>query len=112
MFRGTTPTHFLWFNEVDPEISFKTMLVTYRQGGKIILEKSKADLDFGLTERFGEPCYYACLRLTQEETNLFTASKTSPVEIQVRAVDYGGGVIATNPIKISAVDVLNDEVLT
>ena len=109
MYRATTPTHNFCFGEVDPE-SFKTILISYVQNDKIILEKTKDDLTFTSEEYEGETHYHASLKLSQEETRMFSA-KSNIVSIQIRASDYDGNVIASNVVKIPLLDVLNDEVL-
>lgn len=109
MYRATTPTHNFCFGEVDPE-SFKTILISYVQNDKVVLEKTKDDLVFTSDEYEGETHYHASLKLTQEETNKFSA-KTNYVYIQIRACDYNQNVVASNIVKVSLFDVLNDEVL-
>jgi hypothetical protein len=112
MYRATTPTHNFCFGDVDPQ-NLKTILITYVQNDKIVLEKTKSDLEFETKEVDGETHYHASLKLSQEETSSFIASSShpSPVSIQVRAADYDGNVIASNIMKVSVLDVLNDEVL-
>lgn len=109
MYRATTPTHNFCFGEVDPE-SFKTILISYVQNDKIILEKTKDDLMFTSEEYEGEIHYHASLKLSQEETKMFS-EKSNYVYIQIRASDYDQNVIASNIVKIPLLDVLNDEVL-
>ncbi len=104
MFRATTPRHIFYFRGVDPE-AFRTILITYAQGGGIVLEKTKADLTFI------EPVdgvYKAYLRLTQEESNLF---KSGNVSIQVRAVTDAGDALASEIKNLKVQEVLDDEVL-
>ena len=109
MYRATTPTHNFCFGDVNPE-DLKTILITYVQNDKIVLEKTKSDLEFTTEEVEGETHYHASLRLTQEETNMFSP-KTSTVYIQVRAADFDGNAVASDIVKVSLHDVLNDEVL-
>lgn len=109
MYRATTPTHNFCFGEVNPE-DFKTILISYVQNDKIMLEKGKDDLTIWTEEVEGETHYHASLKLSQEETNLFSP-KNSTVYIQVRAADYEGNVVASDVVKVSLHDVLNDEVL-
>lgn len=112
MYRATTPTHKFCFREVNPD-DFKTILITYAQNDRIVLEKGKDDLTITSEDVEGETHYHASLKLTQEETKLFSlqSGKTGSVYIQVRACDYDGNVVASNMIKVSLLDVLNDEVL-
>lgn len=109
MYRATTPTHKFCFGNVNPE-DFKTILITYAQSDKIVFEKSKSDLEFTSEEYEGETHYHASVKLSQEETSMFSA-KSNIVSIQIRASDYDGNVIASNIVKIPLLDVLNDEVL-
>lgn len=109
MFRATTPTHIFIF-EVDPEENFKTILITYSQGGEIVLEKGKNDLTFEEKTECNKKVYLGTLQLTQEESNLFEADRT--VLVQIRAVSYDGDVVASEKMSVSVKDVLNDEVLT
>ncbi len=109
MYRATTPTHNFCFGEVDPE-SFKTILISYVQNDKIILEKTKDDLQFTSEEYEGETHYHASLKLSQEETRMFS-EKSNYVYIQIRASDYDQNVVASNIVKAPLLDVLNDEVL-
>lgn len=110
MYRATTPTHYFCFGESNPK-SFKSILITYVQNDKIILEKTKADLTFGTKVVDEETKYYASVQLTQEETKLFSAKPNASVSVQIRAVDQSDTVVASCKDKISVLDVLNDEVL-
>ena len=109
MYRATTPTHNFCFGDVNPE-DLKTILITYVQNDKIVLEKTKSDLEFTTEEVEGETHYHASLKLTQEETNMFSP-KTNTIYIQVRAADFDGNAVASDIVKVSLHDVLNDEVL-
>lgn len=105
MFRATTPLHTFIFN-VNPDETFKRILISYAQNGNVILEKEKDDLTFEAKEETWE----ASLRLTQEETNLFNA-KARAVTVQVRALTYEDSAVAFEKQNIPLIDVLNDEVL-
>ena len=105
MYRATTPTHSFTF-DVDPETTFKTILITYAQKDKIIFEKGKSDLSF--SEANGG--YVATLTLTQEETNMFKAGDA--ITVQVRALTYDGEAIAFDKLTMKVSIVLNDKVLT
>lgn len=110
MYRATTPTHSFIF-DIDPDATFRTILITYAQEGDIVLEKGKSDLTFSTTtDRSGSTLYVASLRLTQQETNLFDADKN--VVVQLRALTYAGEAVAFNRITVAVRNVLNDEVLT
>ena len=109
MYRATTPKHIFAF-DVDPETTFKQILITYSQGDQIVLEKTKADLTFD-EERDCHNMYVCWLRLTQEEANLFDRNKSTAYQVQVRVLTYSGEAVAF-PIERRSVDaVLNDEVL-
>lgn len=110
MFRATTPKHTFLF-DVDPDVNYSNILITYAQGNGTVLEKQKSDLTFeGSQVIDGETVYLASLQLTQEESKKFQAVKT--VNVQVRALTYNGEAVACDKIPVSVKDVLNDEVLT
>lgn len=77
MYRATTPTFNFTF-DVNPDETFTEILVTFKQGNKILIEKRKSDLTFK------EDGYTASFTLTQEQANLFNPGKF--VSIQVRAL--------------------------
>ena len=104
MIRATTPIHQFIF-DTDPEL-FDRILITYAQNGRIVLEKEKEDLTF--EEQTEEGKYPAYVRLTQEETKLFSERT---VNIQVRVLTQGGEALASDKKAIKVEDVLNDEVL-
>ena len=111
MIRATTPTHTFVF-DVNPEESFSSILITYAQNGEIILEKKKSDLTFATETAAGRGSVYtASLRLSQQETKLFSAKPRNTVEIQIRALTPFGEALASDKRSIPVVDVLNDEVL-
>lgn len=110
MYRATTPKHTFIF-DVNPDETFKTILITYAQDNLIILEKYKEDLTvIETTDCKGKTVYEASLRLTQSETNYFNANQT--VSVQVRALTYDDEAVASEKKTISVKDVLNDEVLS
>ncbi len=100
MRRLTTPEH--RFTLPYPVTEFKRVLITYSQGGRNILNKTLED-----AETDGNT---VIIRLTQEETKLFTAD--SDVSIQVRVLTGGGDALASSAMRMAVFDVLNDEVLT
>ena len=114
MYRATTPTHKFCFGIINPDL-FKEILITYVQNDSIILEKKKQDLVITSTEiEEGEETithYHAALKLTQEETKLFKIQNGINITVQIRAIDNEGNVSASNKMKVSLQDVLNDEVL-
>lgn len=112
MIRATTTTHHFLF-DVNPEESFSKILITYAQNSQIILEKHETDLSFETCECFdGKTVYIASLKLTQEETKLFSAKPKGTVSIQIRAITPDGEAVASDISNISVENVLNDEVLT
>jgi hypothetical protein len=101
MYRATTPTHRFRFPRDLSE--FRTILITYKQKGKIVMEKSKAELTID-----GNVAKYV---LSQDEANAFAAGDRS-VSVQIRAVDNNGTALASRIFQMNVNDVLNDEVLT
>lgn len=108
MIRATTPLHEFVF-DVDPEAAFEKILISYAQNGAVILEKEKDDLAFS---QGTDGKYVASVRLTQEETRLFSGKYQSPVTVQVRALTYLGEALASEKTTISIENVLNDEVMS
>lgn len=108
MIRATTPKHVFVF-DTDPS-GFKTILITYKQGDRIVLEKHKEDLIFDPHED-GSDEYTAWFRMTQEETKSFVLSNGPRVLVQVRALTYDEEALASDKISVLVKDVLNDEVL-
>ncbi len=99
MRRGTTPTHtFEMPFEAD---LLKDIEITYQQGGRVILQKRKADC--------------ACkgksisVTLAQEETLLF--KNDLPAEIQIRVVSTERGVLASDIYRVPCERCLSNEVL-
>ena len=111
MIRATTPKHSFIFT-VDPS-EFDKILITYKQGGNIVLEKTEADLTFEEQENpcSGETEYVAWYRLSQEETKLFSPTGGTNCQVQVRVLTNEGEALASDKKTISVQDVLNDEVL-
>lgn len=108
MYRATTPTHTFEI-DIDPS-TLKTMLLTYKQGNGIVLEKEKSDLTI-TSETVQQKTVYLCsFKLTQEEANLFVEG--TPVQIQMRALTFDGNAYASNKVTLDVDDVLNDEVLS
>lgn len=111
MIRATTPKHSFIFAE-DPA-QFEKILITYKQGGNIVLEKTQDDLTFEEQENpcSGETEHVAWYRLSQEETKLFSPTGGGTCQVQVRVLTPGGEALASDKKNISVQDVLNDEVL-
>lgn len=111
MFRATTPKHIFIFT-VDPTL-FSRILITYAQNGNIILEKTKDDLEVKeiYNSRTRNREWYAWFYLTQEETNLFNATKNKTIQLQIRILTTEGEALASEIYSIEVRNVLNDEVL-
>ena len=86
MIIGGTPTHVFNF-PIDCSL-LTDILITYKQGGKTVLEKHIKD-GFGDNNEI-------MVRLTQEETLMFNQSTT--VEIQLKVKTLGGEVIPSEVI--------------
>lgn len=99
MIRATTPTH--TFNIPIEANKIQEILVTYRQVGRNILEKTNADM-----ENNGNAW---SVTLTQQETKLFMAD--TKVEVQVRVLTTGGDALASKIFSVTVDRVLNDEVM-
>ncbi len=101
MIRATTPTHTFVLPFDYNEIVLKC-LVTYKQFGKIIIDKREGDIRVeGNT---------AIVQLSQRETNLFNSF--SEAEVQIRVLTNTGDALASQIFELSVRDVLNDEVLS
>ena len=117
MIRATTPTHsFVFPAGYNAPEKLSRILITYAQGGTVLLEKEKSDLTF-TTEGEGDLlAYVGNVTLTQEETALFKRHQfglnAEPVLVQLRALDTEGAAFASKIECIPLSDVLNDEELT
>lgn len=96
--RGSTPTNV--FN-VNIDLRDATIYITYKQNGKIIVEKTGNDID--VEER------KLTTQLSQEETLRF---KAGPVRIQIRYVKSDGSADASNIIETRAEEILKDGEIT
>lgn len=99
MRRGTTPTHIFQTSVdlTDAEVIF----ITYRQGNKTIVERTKDSLLVSDAE--------LRLTLTQAETLAFSVS--GQVEIQIRARFPDGAAIASQVIRTAANVILKEGVI-
>lgn len=99
MRRGTTPIH-TFTTDIDlteAEIIF----ITYKQSGKTVMEKGKADLtvtEDGLS-----------VKLTQDETLAFVLGH--PVEMQIRARFADGTAVASQVMRTTADVILKEGVI-
>lgn len=120
MYRATTPTHTFIF-DVDPEETFKTILISYAQDGTVLVEKDEEDLTIvEKQDPEGNKYWEASVTLTQAETKKFTAqgeacwgsqNAIKTVDVQVRALTYADEAVASEKMMVMVKDVLNDEVL-
>lgn len=108
MIRATTPRHEFLFED-DPD-TFARMLITYTQQEKIVLEKTKDDMTFETINEGETQTYLGWLRLTQEETKLF--SDQLQARVQVRVLTTGGNAYASQIFPVQISHVLNDAVLS
>ena len=99
MRRGTTPTH-IFKTSIDLTEA-EVIFITYRQGNKNVLEKSREDLI--ITEE------QVSVKLTQEETLLFSINDA--VKIQIRAKFADQSAIASNVITTKADVILKEGVI-
>ena len=111
MYRGTTPQHDFLF-DVDPQLVFRRILITYAQNGKVVLTKTKDDLTYEEVEdpETHELSYKASFEMTQEEANSFDGNLPF-VQLQIRFMDNVGHVVVSPIVKIRLENVLDDEVL-
>lgn len=98
MIRATTPTH--TFNLPIDTSNISKLLITYKQGNKIVLEKKETQCT--LTGSKVE------LTLTQEETKMFAPER---VKIQLRVLTKDNVAMSSKPKCKFVEDVLNDVIL-
>lgn len=99
MRRGTTPTH-IFKTSIDLTEA-EVIFITYRQGNKNVLEKSREDLIVTNEQ--------VSVKLTQEETLLFSINEA--VKIQIRAKYADQSAIASNVITTKADVILKEGVI-
>ena len=96
MRRGTTPVHSF---ETDVDLTdAEVIYITYKQNGKVVLEKEKADIEVtseGISTK-----------LTQKDTLAFNT--IGEVAIQIRAKFADETAIASNVIRAKAEEILKD----
>ncbi|MFU0554850.1 hypothetical protein [Gardnerella vaginalis] len=95
MYRGTTPTN-VFMTDVDLE-NASVLFVSYKQNGKVVLEKSLEDVSVKKT--------LVTVNLTQKETLLF---QDGIVTIQIRAKFPDNTAIASNLIRTTAEEIVKD----
>ena len=109
MYRASTPRHVFYF-DIDPDETFKKILITYSQDDAIVLTKTKEDLTFDAENTEDGVLYQAFFQLTQEETNRFNR-KRPYVSIQARMLDRVNNIVTSPIVKVQVRKVLNDEVI-
>ena len=109
MYRASTPRHVFYF-DIDPDETFKEMLITYSQNGSIVLEKTKDDLTFDAENTEDGVQYQAFFQLTQEDTRKFNRNRPF-VSVQVRMLDRADNIVTSPIVNIQVKKVLNDEVI-
>lgn len=95
MYRGTTPTN-VFRTDVDLA-NASVLFVSYKQNGKVVLEKSLEDVSVKKT--------LVTVNLTQKETLLF---QDGIVTIQIRAKFPDNTAIASNLIRTTAEEIVKD----
>lgn len=107
MKRLTTPTH-EFLLEIDPS-EWDEFRITYKQAGRIVLERTEADV-YHIEETGTNPIKYKLwYRLTQVETQMFQANVKT--EIQIRCHYPDGTSFASDIIPMNVAEVLNQEIL-
>lgn len=98
MIRGTTPTHIfrLPFSVETPKFT-----ITYAQNDREIVKKTEEDCDVN-----GNVIE---LTLSQEDTLLF--DEKMAVQVQIKTLDFGGNVKASNVMITTAGKILDEEVI-
>lgn len=107
MRRLTTPLH-VFTLKIDPR-EWDEFLITYKQNGTKVLEKSEKDISIIDMTSDEEGTYKLSYRLTQKETKRFAAH--SACEIQIRCHYPDGEAMASDIITMKVEDVLNDTIL-
>ena len=92
--RGSTPTNV--FN-VNVDLTGAKIYITYKQGNKIVVEKTGADIQVEQNK--------LTTRLSQEDTLKFTPGA---VRVQIRYVRPDGAADASNIIETRAEEILKD----
>ena len=109
MRRLTTPRH-EFILDVDPRL-WDEFRVTYKQAGKIVLEKCETDSGIRMEtiNTDSETTYKLWFQLTQEETQQFKPGIKT--EVQIRCHYSNGNAYASEIIPLKVSDVLNQEIL-
>ena len=100
MRQGTTPTHIFTLS-VNPS-TLKTVLITYAQDGKIIVEKTLDDCEVSGNT----------ISVTLTQTDTLAIRATGYVQVQVRAITEDGEALTSNIMRAVMEPALNQEVLS
>lgn len=109
LFRLTTPTH-EFVTDIDPN-EWESFIISYSQHGSIILEKTEQDL-VAIEDHRNDPempGWYLTVKLTQEETALFSPKDNCYIQIRCKYDD--DAVFASEKIIIKIDDVINQTVM-
>ncbi len=99
--RGTTPTLTLYVEDVNLQ-NLKDVVVSLRQGDTLI-SKHKEDKDVTISSD------HVSVNLDQTETLKFNPYDI--VEVQIKGQDEGGDIFATNILRVSVTDILDESVM-
>lgn len=99
MRRGTTPTH-IFKSDVDLTDAVEVFM-TYKQEGKILIEKDIEDIEITAEE----------LRIILAQTDTLALSTMKYVEIQCRAKFADGTAMASNIINVPVQKILKEGVI-
>lgn len=99
MRRGTTPTH-IFKSDVDLTDAVE-IFMTYKQSGKIYIEKTIEDMEVSQDE----------IRIKLSQTDTLALSTMEYVEIQCRAKFPDGAAIASNIINAPVQKILKEGVI-
>lgn len=102
--RGTTPQHVFTLPRDLTDVQFAALYITYKQGGKIVMEKMLEDDG---VNRFGASI---SVDLTQAETFLFSPDYGA-VSVQLRLKTTAGSTLASNVIQIDVGSILKEGVI-
>ena len=100
--RGTTPTLTLYIDDINLQ-ELKDIVVSLKQGDTLI-SKHKGDTGLSIYTD------HVAIDLQQTETLKFNIHDT--VDVQVKCQDESGQVFATNIIRVSVTDILDESVMS
>lgn len=107
MRRGTTPKNY-FRTELDIT-GMAVMYITYKQSGKVAIEKSLEDITITTETEDDKTIYVAEVELSQTDT--LALSTIGDVEIQIRGRYPDGSAIASNIIKTKVCNILKEGII-